>query len=128
MGLNASAPWHRASFDRFLYERLPQLLAERLPLTVYQVEEDGARGCCSVRLGVTGSAGDVETEFRDLPRPDEAGLFTVEGQPMVEPGGALRAGALLATVEGQPMVVLPVTSDSDLAAARIRCVGEQLYD
>src|SRR5438046_2777641 len=107
MGLNASAPWHRDSFDRFLYERLPQLLAERLPLTAYQLEEDGARGCCSGRLGVTGPAGDVETVFRELPRTDEQGLFTVDGEPMV---------------------VVPVTSDTDLAAARIRCVGEQLYE
>ena len=26
------APWHSESYDRFLHERLPALLAERLPL------------------------------------------------------------------------------------------------
>ena len=42
MSVNASTPWHKASFDRFLQDGLPALLAERLPLVGYQAE--GTRG------------------------------------------------------------------------------------
>ena len=35
------ATWHKESYDRFLNEQLPQLLAERLPLAGYQVEQTG---------------------------------------------------------------------------------------
>ena len=43
--LKTSAPWHKESFDRFLRERLPQLLAERLPLLSYAVEATGTYTC-----------------------------------------------------------------------------------
>ena len=38
-------PWNKASYDRFINERLPELLAERLPLASYQVapEENAVR-------------------------------------------------------------------------------------
>ena len=37
MSVNPSTPWHKISYDLFLHERLPLLLAEHLPLTGYQV-------------------------------------------------------------------------------------------
>jgi hypothetical protein len=42
-----SAPWHRASFDTLLNERLPELLASRGPLLGYHAECDGAT--CRIR-------------------------------------------------------------------------------
>ena len=37
MSITAAAPWHKESFDKFINERLPQLLADRLPLGGYFV-------------------------------------------------------------------------------------------
>ncbi|HET6428119.1 MAG TPA: hypothetical protein VFJ30_06910, partial [Phycisphaerae bacterium] len=45
------APWHRESYDRFLRERLPQLLAERVPLVDYTAERAGEYSC-DVRVTV----------------------------------------------------------------------------
>ena len=42
--MNTETPWHRASCDRLLHERLPQLLAERLPVLAYRVEAARERG------------------------------------------------------------------------------------
>src|SRR6478672_6890097 len=106
MAFDPAAPWHRASYDRFLNEGLPQLLAARLPLAGYRVEE-GEPHRCGVRLALTGSDGDLEVVYEDLPRPDEEGCFQVDGQPVV---------------------VLPVTAETDLAAASIACVGEQALE
>ncbi len=54
MSLNLSTPWHKASFDKFLYDDLPQLLADRLPLAGYQVTEAGPQ---AASLQVTLSGG-----------------------------------------------------------------------
>ena len=104
MPLAASAPWHRESFDRFLNEGLPQLLASRVPLAGYRVEPTGTYAC-RVAVALDGPAGPVELEFADLPRPDADGLFAL--------GGTRR-------------VVVPLASSDALDAAEIRCVGEQL--
>ena len=40
MSVQTATPWHKASYDQFLHVRLPQLLAERLPLADYQVVDD----------------------------------------------------------------------------------------
>ena len=40
MSINPKTPWHKASYDQFLSDSLPQLLAERLPLAGYQVIEN----------------------------------------------------------------------------------------
>ena len=50
MPIDTATPWHKASFDHLLGERLPGLLAERLPLAGYRVEPAGPYTC---RLTVT---------------------------------------------------------------------------
>ncbi len=105
-GCASSAPWHKTSFDRFLQERLPELLAERLPLVGYRAEPTG-RYTCRVAVTLTSASGDVEIEYADLPQPDEDGLFEINGESTV---------------------VIPLASDEALDVAEIHCVGEQLYD
>jgi len=106
MNTNYSAPWHRASFDRLINERLPELLAARGPLLGYHAEDGEGYTCrISVTLAANG-AGDIALTF-DLPQPDADGLFMLDGQPRV---------------------VVPVASSEYLEDAEIRCVGEQLHD
>jgi hypothetical protein len=106
MSLNPSAPWHKASFDRFLQERLPQLLSERLPLAGYHAEPTG-RTTCHVNVTLASASGDVAVEFAALPYPDEEGLFEIDGERKV---------------------VVPLASTEKLDVAEIACVGEQLTD
>ncbi len=101
MSLNPTTPWHQASYDQFLNDSLPQLLARRLPLAGYQVTEAGP-GACSIHLSLNGGTHAVYTP---IPHPDEAGLFYRSGEPCV---------------------VIPTASQIDLQAAEIACVGEQL--
>ena len=98
MSINPSAPWNRASFDRFL--------EERLPLTSYRAESTG-RYTCQVVITLASASGDVEIVYTDLPQPDEDGIFKVKGELKL-------AG--------------PTASMEELDVAEIRCVGEQLYD
>jgi hypothetical protein len=98
--MTIATPWHAESFNRFLNELLPRLLAERLPLSSYRVTpEDEQRA----RLNLT-IAGRVELAFT-LPRPDERGVFLLDGRQIV---------------------VFPLASNEELDT--VRCVGEQLYD
>ena len=106
MSFNTSAPWHRKSFDRFVSETLPKLLARRMPLVGYEVEPVG-EFTCRVRLGVKAASGVIEVEYADVPQPNEEGVFDVEGRRLV---------------------VLPTASVSELDVAEMKCVGEQLYD
>ena len=106
MTLNLDVPWHRESFDLFIYQRLPQLLGERLPLADYQVEQQDSY-TFSIKLSLGLGAASIEVEYRDLPRPDRDGLFHIEGNYRV---------------------VLPYPDRRELDQARILCVGEQLYD
>ncbi len=99
-----SAPWHRASFERFLTVSLPQLLASRLPLGGYGVTRTGETTCC-IELSLGTGESEVTLTFDDLPMPDVEGVFW-------------RAG--------KPYVVLPTASCDDLDLAEIRCVGEQI--
>jgi hypothetical protein len=101
-----STPWHRESFDRFLQERLPQLLAERMPLASYLVEATGET-TCRVRVLLAGPSGEVAVEYGDLPRPDADGLFAIDGTRRV---------------------VVPVVAHEHLGRAEVFCVGEQLYE
>ncbi|MCX6377444.1 MAG: hypothetical protein NTU88_15645, partial [Armatimonadetes bacterium] len=100
MVLNIATPWHTESFDRFVNDGLPGLLADRLPLSGYQAE----RGEFTCRLKVM--LGDIEMAF-DILRPDERGVFRVG--------------------DGH-MIVLPLASNEYLDTAEIKCVGEQLLD
>jgi hypothetical protein len=100
-------PWHKASFDRFLHERLPQLLAERLPLVGYHVASTG-RYTCRVQVTLSSADGDVALAYDGLAQPDDRGILAFDE------GGA-------------PYVVVPTASEDALDVAEIRCVGEQLY-
>lgn len=101
-----SAPWHRASFDKLMNERLPELLAARGPLLGYHVEDGEEHACrISVTLAANG-AGDITLTF-DLPQPDADGCFHQHERPQV---------------------VVPIAPSEYLEVAEIRCVGEQLYD
>jgi len=106
MTIDFSSPWHKASFDRFLQESLPQLLAERLPLTGYHAEPTG-RYTCHIAVTLDSASGDVVCDFADLPYPDEDGIFEIDGQRKV---------------------VVPLAPTEELDTAEIACVGEQLYD
>ncbi len=105
MSINFSTPWHKASFDRFIQERLPQLLAERLPLVGYQVQSTG-RYTCRIVVALAFTPGDIETVY-DIPQPNEDGIFEIEGVPRV---------------------VVPTASNEELDTATFHCVGEQLYE
>ncbi len=59
MSLNGSAPWHRASFDRFMQDRLPQLLTDRLPLAGYRLKSTGVH-TCALKVVIGGESGEVE--------------------------------------------------------------------
>lgn len=106
MALNPAAPWHRESFETFIKEKLPQLLADRLPLAGYHLESTGTY-TWALKLVLKGEAGEIELVYPDLPQPDQDGVFLVEGNYRV---------------------VVPVPSQPELETAQIRCVGEQLYD
>jgi len=101
MSLNPTTPWHKASYDQFLSDDLPQLLANRLPLADYQVTEAGPH-TCNIHLSLSGG---IQTDFTSLPRPDEDGLFYLAGESCL---------------------VIPTASQEELDAAQIACVGEQL--
>jgi hypothetical protein len=104
MSLNYKTPWHKASYDRLLSDTLPQLLAERLPLASYQViDYDPAAHSCTVLVEL---AGGVQARYASIPQPDEAGLFYLDGKPLV---------------------VIPLASQEELDQAEISCVGEQLF-
>jgi hypothetical protein len=103
MSLSTATPWHKASYERFLHERLPELLTERLPLAGYRVLDESP-STCSLQVEL---AGGVCATYAAIPRPDENGLFTLKGEPHV---------------------VIPTASSEDLDSAEIACVGEQLYE
>ncbi len=104
MATNLTTPWHKASFDFFLQEGLPQLLAERLPLFTYEAAPT-SRYTCRLSVTLKSTSGDLTVDFRDFPQPDEDGLFEIEGSLKV---------------------VSPIASQEELDNAEILCVGEQL--
>jgi len=104
MNYGIVAPWHRESYDRFVHQRLPALLAERLPLADYAAGRAGDYAI-EVRLAL-GRPEPVTLAF-ELPACDAEGVFEIDG---------CRA------------VVSPIASCNELDTAQISCVGEQLYD
>lgn len=100
--------WHKESFERLMQDQLPKLLAARLPLTGYHFEPTG-RYSCRVIVAVTPASGtkEIEVDYKDIPQPDEEGIFVIGGQQRV---------------------VMPVAGQDELDIAEIRCVGELLYD
>ncbi len=100
------AAWHKESYDRFLNEQLPQLLAERLPLAGYQVEQTGDY-TCSVKILVINETGSpAEVTYFDVPQPDNDGIFMTNRNPWT---------------------VVPLASSEELEKAEILCVGDMLY-
>ena len=106
MSQNTTAFWHKESFEELMKERLPELLADRLPLAGYHFESTDAY-TCRVRTVLASTGGYVEVEYRDIPQPDTDGMFTLDGEPYV---------------------VVPTASTVELKQAKIECVGDQLYD
>ncbi len=106
MSQNITAFWHKESFEELMKERLPELLAARLPLAGYHFESTGACAC-RVRIVLASTEGYVEVEYTDIPQPDTDGMFTFNDEPYV---------------------VVPTASTVKLKQAKIECVGDQLYD
>lgn len=102
----AAVPWHKESFDAFITERLPSLLAERLPLVGYEVKPD-TNHTCAIAVTITATSGTVTVTYTDIPVPSDEGVFTLDD------------------VE---RVVVPIASSEELDSAHILCVGDQLYD
>jgi hypothetical protein len=121
--------WNKASYDRFINERLPELLAERLPLAGYKVEpeEQAVRrkavnywysdvqwapdastpATCRVTVTLAAGAGALPLVYGGIYQPDADGLFEIDGDLRWIP---------------------PRASDENLETAEIFCVGEQLYE
>ena len=110
--------WHRESYDRFLQERLPELLAERLPLVGYKAAFP-TETTASVTITVSGPTGDVSTTFDNLARPDHEGLLYLEVSNGEREGGPEWR---------HHRIVLPYADSEDLANANISCIGEHLYE
>jgi len=105
MTLNPTSHWHKESYDTFINDQLPQLLAARLPLAGYRVTHTTEQ-TCTVTVAIRNGNGEIEVEYSNLPYPSERGTFRIEGQEFV---------------------VIPLALDDHLDRAEIHCVGEQLY-
>ena len=105
MTTNMNTPWHKASFDTFLNESLPQLLAKQVPLIGYEKRTTDDY-TCQIKLTLASPEGEVHVTYTDLPQPDQAGIFTIKGKRIV---------------------VVPYATHEDLEQAEICCVGEHLY-
>jgi hypothetical protein len=104
MPIDVATPWHKASYDLFLAERLPRLLAECLPLAGYRVEPESAYTCC---ITITIAAGgEIALVYAGFPQPDEQGIFEIDGGRRI---------------------VIPLADAEALDQAEVRCAGEQLY-
>jgi hypothetical protein len=99
-----TAFWHKASYDRFIQEQLPQLLAERLPLAGYRVNIANVY-TCQVIVTLMVGAQEVEVTCDALPYPDDEGIFVINGNKRV---------------------VVPSIAHSALDAAEVKCVGDML--
>lgn len=108
-----NAPWHRASYDRFLSETLPRLLGERLMLTGYRIEEVSP---ISARIVVEALWGDTSEQisYDEIPLCRQDGSFSISTFPE--------------THTGENLVVVPVASSEDLSTAEVHCVGDQLEE
>ena len=122
------ASWHKASFEEFLHRRLPDLLTRRLRLSGYRAEYSGEYQC-RIALQARSDAREFEVTYAAIPAPDEAGVFRA---PDPEQGGRavecnMGVGMQRHSGDGRELVVPPIADQDDLSAARIACVGEQLY-
>lgn len=104
MTISITAPWHRNSFERFLHDRLPRLLAEHVSLLGYTVTPT-SRYACDIALTLAGPTEEIAVVYAGLPQPDEEGIFEFKGRRMA---------------------VVPYVLYEDLEQAEVFCVGEQL--
>ena len=104
MPIHPTTPWHKASFERFLYERLPGLLAERLPLAGYSVQAE-TETTCRISVTLAAASGELQIDLPGIPTPDQDGLFHLDGEERV---------------------VIPTAEHEELECAVIACAGEQL--
>lgn len=104
MTISLSAPWHKLSFTRFLFERLPHVLAELVPLIDYTIASTD-QYTCDVTLTVAAPAGEFSVVYAGLPQPDDEGIFQIKGKRLV---------------------VVPCATHDDLEQAEILCVGDHL--
>lgn len=103
-----STHWHKESYDRFLNDTLPTLLARRLDLKEYSVAITEGNSC---RVTLTVEREAVPQVQEGLPYPDASGVF------------------LLAEESAERLcVVVPIATSEDLESAEILCVGELLRD
>lgn len=102
--MTSTTPWHHGSFEHFLHEGLPRLLAARLPLIGYRVETVGL-ATCRIAMILAGEDDEIAVSYDALPYPDENGVFVLDGQALV---------------------VVPLVTRQDLAEADVQCAGEQL--
>ncbi len=106
MSHNVTAFWHKESFEGLMKERLPELLADRMPLAGYHFESTDTY-TCRVRVVIASTGGYIEVEYTDIPQPDTDGVFMLNGESYI---------------------VVPTASTVKLKQAKIECVGDQLYD
>ncbi len=103
--LRPTSPWHTESYDIFINDQLPQLLAARLPLSGYQVTQTSEQ-TYTVVVAIRNGNGEIEVEYPHIPLPSERGTFQIEGKEFV---------------------IIPLALDDHLDQAEIHCVGEQIY-
>ena len=100
-----TAHWHKRSYTHFVQTLLPELLAKRLPLAGYTVDDVNTYQC-QIQIAVGRTNGKASAVYI-LPQPDEQGVF-------------VRGG-------GTPQVVVPTAASAALATESISCVGEQVF-
>ena len=77
---NFAAPWHRISYRNFLEQDLPGLLADRLPLEGYHIDDTSKTTCdvtVSIRRGEKSSR--LKNVYVGVPQPDDEGVFSIDG-------------------------------------------------
>jgi len=104
MAIDVQAPWHKNSWDAFLQDGLPNLLADCVGVAGYRVEETDTY-VCRLHLSVKGSRGLTDVVYENIPLCDDLGRFRVDGHTRM---------------------VVPKPTEVDLEKADILCVGEQV--
>lgn len=104
MAIATAAPWHKRSYDAFLQEKLPKLLAERLPMAAYSAAPAGPYAA-RVIVEIAPKGQGITFEL-SVPQPDDAGVFEIDGRRWVVP---------------------PMAENEKLDSAAVACVGEQLH-
>lgn len=106
MAIDVTAPWHKISWDGFLHEALPSLLADAVSLEGYRVEDVDTYQC-RLHLSVKGTSGVIDVVYDDIPQCDALGRFRIDGHTRV---------------------VVARPTEVDLEKADILCVGEQILE